>query len=95
MRIKSSLSSASVDNRTDSPKFSPSPVSMRASECMDDNIPLIRRPVPRRDGSGLLRRSVCTMLVAEKGFQTYSCASTCPRRIPVPQLVDEDVVDLE
>lgn len=85
MRIKSSLSSASVDNRTDSPKFSPSPVSMRASECTDDNIPLIRRPIPRRDGSGLLLRSVCTTLGAERGS----------RRIHVPQLVDEDVVDLE
>lgn len=85
MRIDSSLSSASVDGREDSPMSSPSAVSDRASDSTDDNIPLIRRPIPHCDGSGFLWRSVRTTPVHEGSSG----------RVPVRQLVDEDVIDLE
>ncbi|KAL0864836.1 hypothetical protein Bca101_043954 [Brassica carinata] len=64
---------------------SPSAVSDRASDSTDDNIPLIRRPIPRCDGSGFLWRSVRTTPVHEGSSG----------RVPVRQLVDEDVIDLE
>lgn len=84
MRIDSSFSSASVDDHADSPESSPSSVSRRASESTDD-IPLVRCPVPRRDGSGFLRRSV----------RTTSATERSSGHVPVSQLVDEDVIDLE
>ncbi|KAL0667749.1 hypothetical protein Bca4012_030453 [Brassica carinata] len=58
--IESSLSSSSDGDRGDSPKSSLSPVSMRAAESTDDNVPIIHRHVPYRDRGGLLRRSVRT-----------------------------------
>ncbi|KAL0886158.1 hypothetical protein Bca101_010141 [Brassica carinata] len=58
---------------------------MRTSESTDDNIPIIRRPIPRRDGNGPLHRSVRVSPVAELSSS----------RAPPPQLVDEDVVDIE
>ncbi|CAN7011939.1 unnamed protein product [Brassica oleracea var. botrytis] len=85
MRIESSLSSSSDGDRGDSPKSSLSPVSMRAAESTDDNVPIIHRHVPYRDRGGLLRRSVRTTPVSEESSD----------HVPIPQLVDEDVVDLE
>lgn len=85
MRIESSLSSSSDGDRGDSPKSSLSPVSMRAAESTDDNVPIIHRHVPYRDRGGLLRRSVRTTPVSEESSD----------HVPVPQIVDEDVVDLE
>uniref|UniRef100_M4DLZ1 Uncharacterized protein n=1 Tax=Brassica campestris TaxID=3711 RepID=M4DLZ1_BRACM len=56
MRIKSRLSSASVDDHIDSPTSFVSLISARASESTDDNILIIHWPVPRRGGSGFLRQ---------------------------------------
>ncbi|XP_013617563.1 PREDICTED: uncharacterized protein At3g60930, chloroplastic-like [Brassica oleracea var. oleracea] len=89
MRIESGLSSASVDDRMDSPQsspsLSPSPFNARGSKSTNDNILIARRPLLRRDEGGSLRRSVRTTPVEEQSSS----------RAPVPQHVDEDVIDLE
>ncbi|KAL0684554.1 hypothetical protein Bca4012_051402 [Brassica carinata] len=89
MRIESGLSSASVDDRMDSPQsspsLSPSLVNARGSKSTNDNILIARRPLLRRDEGGSLRRSVRTTPVEEQSSS----------RAPVPQHVDEDVIDLE
>ncbi|KAF3507960.1 hypothetical protein F2Q69_00005848 [Brassica cretica] len=54
-------------------------------ESKDDNIPIACRPLSRRDEGGSLCRSVRATTVGEQSSS----------RVPVPQLVDEDVVDLE
>ncbi|KAF3609894.1 hypothetical protein DY000_02048530 [Brassica cretica] len=89
MRIESSLSSASVEDRVDSPQSSlsllpsppPSPTSRRGSESTSDNTPIARWPFLRRDGGSSFRWNIRTTPEQSSGR--------------VPQLVDEEIVDLE
>ncbi|KAF2586668.1 hypothetical protein F2Q70_00035176 [Brassica cretica] len=85
MRIESSLSSASVEDRVDypqsSPSLPPSPTGGRGSESTSDNTPITRRPFFHRDEGSFLRRNVRTTPEQSSGR--------------VPQLADEDIVDLE
>ncbi|XP_013639627.1 PREDICTED: uncharacterized protein LOC106344875 [Brassica oleracea var. oleracea] len=89
MRIESSLSSTSVEDRVDSPQSSlsllpsppPSPTSRRGSESTSDNTPIARWPFLRRDGGSSFRRNIWTTPEQSSGR--------------VPQLVDEEIVNLE
>ena len=89
MRFESSLSSTSVEDRVDSPQSSlsllpsppPSPTSRRGSESTSDNTPIARWPFLRRDGGSSFRRNIWTTPEQSSGR--------------VPQLVDEEIVNLE
>ncbi|KAG2330059.1 hypothetical protein Bca52824_001239 [Brassica carinata] len=63
------------------PSPPPSPVREKDSESTDDNIPIAYRPLFHRGGGSSLRRNI----------------RTTPERSPgrIPQLIDEDIVDLE
>ncbi|KAF3603674.1 hypothetical protein F2Q69_00034138 [Brassica cretica] len=58
MRIESSLSSASVEDRVDypqsSPSLPPSPTGGRGSESTSDNTPITRRPFFHRDEGNIV-----------------------------------------